>query len=107
MGAARAGGAMTTAEHMRAEQRPDVYHGESCDGRRPRWIVDTRSGPDEAGDEGILKLDCRTFPPGTAVIVSFPECPSCDLPAKDPVGGKVEPCACGFDWENWAGEYYS
>jgi len=95
-------------ELMRAEQRPDVYYGLTGNGRRPRWIADTRSGLDEIGDDGIAKLDCRLFPPGTTIIVSVPDCPECGIEAEPPEAGKVPSCSgCGFDWEAWAGDYFS
>ena len=94
-------------EIARFEQSPDVYHGDNCDERRPRWITQTRSGPDEAGKDGVLQIDCATLPAGTVVTVSVPECPECTIPAEDPVGGVVPNCQCGFDWEAWAGDRFS
>lgn len=100
-------GQIERTEIMRAEQRPGVYEGPTCDGRRPRWMTDTRSGEEEVGEEGILSIDCRTFPPGTTIVISVPDCPDCGTQAGDPIGGEVPDCDCGFDWEEWAGGRFS
>lgn len=97
---------LSMTEIERTEQRPDVYDGPTCDGRRPRWMTETRSGPDEIKD-GIVSLDCRTFPPGTTIVVSVPDCPQCGTQAEDPHVGRVPDCPCGFDWEAWAGDRFS
>ena len=94
-------------EIERTEQHPDVYDGPDCNGRRPRWISDTRSGETEVGTNGVVSLDCRTFPPGTVIMISVPDCPDCGTQVEDPEDGKVPDCDCGFDWEKWAGDYFS
>ncbi len=98
---------LSRTEIERTEQRPDVYDGPTCDGRRLRWITETRSGPEEVGEDGVVSLDCRIFPPGSTIVISVPDCPSCGTQAEDPIGGKVPDCDCGFDWEAWAGDHFS
>lgn len=58
----------------------------------------------------ILELDAKTFPPGTRVIISVPDCPECFESADFAFDGRtmtMGKCSCGFDWNKWAQNEYS
>lgn len=109
---------MRLRETMRARHAPDVYVGPNCDRHESRWMGSAEGdmdGDGPVGREGTLMLSARTFPPGTVVTVSMPECPNChetphdmgDLP--DGKGGWFTKwkCGCDFDWHEWASEEFS
>ena len=96
---------------MWGDMEPDTYAGDDCDGIVPSWTVcgeGDKDGPEPIG--GTVILAASTFPPGTRVVVSVPECPDCGETADmalDHKAGIMGPCSCGFDWENWTREVYS
>ena len=101
---------MKYRETMNAEMAPDMYGGPDCDQMLPRWCASTEGDMGDGENHETLELAARTFPPGTRVVISIPECPDCTEPADmyfDPETGKTGPCQCGFDWEAWAGDTYS
>lgn len=96
-----------------AEMKPDVYGGKTCDQVIPRWECSAEGdmgGPDY---ECVLKIDARTFPPGTTIVISEPRCPKCDELREPkyptPTRGTLYegPCRCGFDWDGWVQDQYS
>lgn len=100
-------------EVMRATMAPDVYSGPDCDHHAPRWVGSAEGDIDGDGDvgvEGVLMLAAHTFPPGTTVVVSEPECPQCgcvpylisEFPAEQMWG-----CECDFDWRYFTEELFS
>lgn len=60
-----------------ATMKPDVYGGPKCDQIVPRWHVYAEGDKDSDYIRGALKLDGRTFPPGTKVTIQEPVCPDC------------------------------
>lgn len=101
---------MNYRETMRAEMQPDMYDGPKCDQMRPRWYAGAEGDMGDGDHIDVLTLAAATFPPGTKVTVSVPECPNCTVPADinfDPATGKTGPCQCGFDWATWAADQYS
>lgn len=96
---------MEMSEIMWAEQRPDCYHGDSCDQQKARWFFAAVGDKDTSLDSGPIILDADRFPPGTKLVISVPCCPECGNPVMS-VETPAEPCGCGFDWKDWAdGEY--
>lgn len=98
---------------MWAAMKPDVYGGNNCDGVIPRW--NCCADGDKGGDdfERVLKLDARSFPPGTKIVISEPRCPKCDE-QREPKLQSIQrgplysgPCRCGFDWDAWVLDNYS
>lgn len=100
-------------ETQRAEMSPDLYAGASCDKVKPRWSC--HADGDMGGDdyENVLRIDARSFPPGTLISIQEPLCPECDelrepsmpLGAKHPIYAPL--CRCGFNWDTWRDEQYS
>lgn len=100
-------------ETMRAEMKPDVYAGKTCDQVEPRWWCYADGDKDGDWEHEPLTLDARLFPPGTKISIEEPICPKCDetrspiLPTPK-VGPTFAPkCRCGFDWDQWTLEQYS
>ena len=91
-----------------AEMKPDCYAGESCDEIAPRW--EGFADGDMDGDTfDPITMAARTFPPGTRVVVSEPQCPQCQTPAGFALNhetGQMGACECGFDWVQWTREQY-
>ena len=57
-------------------------------------------GDKEGGtDKDDIVLKASTFPPGTKITISMPECPKCE--------NTQEMCTCGFDWKAWASGKWS
>lgn len=83
-----------------AEMSPDVYDGETCDQIRARWDA-YADGDMDSDYTDVLKFDSKSFPPGTKIIVTEPECPNCQT--------IKELCEddCTFDWDLWVREKYS
>jgi len=81
----------------KAEMKPDVYGGESCEEHIPRWMGYLYE--DDETDLEIIKLDPKAFPAGTKILIEIPICPKCEL--------QQELCKCGFDWMGWINESYS
>ena len=81
-------------EVMWAEMKPDLYDGPGCDQVKPAWSCFCDG--DKDGEDGLelIELAANTFPPGTKIVVSLPECPECHE--------IVELCQsseyCDFDW---------
>lgn len=97
---------------MGATQHPDLYDGETCDQERSQWHGWAEGDKGDGDNSEILSLAACTFPPGTKVEISVPECPKCTEPFDcgfNPETGKIErdhKCQCGFDWDAWvAGEF--
>ena len=88
---------------MWAEMKPDVYGGEKCDEVIPMWEAYGDGDMDSDTFDHNIELDCKTFPPGTRVIISVPCCPDC--------GQEVEMCqqdeGCAYDWDGWVQNEYS
>lgn len=100
-------------ETMRAEMKPDVYAGPTCDQVEPRWWTYADGDKEGGYEHEPLALDAKLFPPGTVITVEEPVCPKCEEPREPNYkDGKYLPgfaakCDCGFDWDNWVGEEYS
>lgn len=97
-------------ETMWAEMSPDVYDGPNCDQIRPRWEASAEGDKGGADFIDILELDAKTFPPGTRVIISVPDCPECFESADFAFDSRtmtMGKCSCGFDWNEWARDEYS
>ena len=94
---------MEYQEIMWAEAKPDVYDGENCDQIRPLWEAYADGDMDSDTFDHSIELCCKTFPPGTKVVISVPCCPEC--------GQQVEMCrtdeGCEFDWDEWVQNEYS
>jgi len=100
-------------ETMWFTMEPDVYGGKSCDKVIPRWHCYADGDKDSDHQREPLKLDPRSFPPGTKIIVVEPACPDCGEPRsiKYPMPKRgprfVSKCRCGFDWDQWVLNQYS
>jgi hypothetical protein len=106
---------MNFRETMTAQQAPDLYSGPNSDQSEPRWRTSTECDKGDGEELDTLKLAARTFPPGTKVSISEPECPNCgsvptdlgDLP--DEKGGWFTSwrCECDFDWRAWTANEFA
>jgi len=100
-----------TVATMRAEAKPDLYAGKTCDQLRPRWYTRCQGEEGEYHDDDIV-LDPKQFPPGTKVTIAEPLCPTCGetrgqkFPFQSPPVFDAK-CECGFDWEVWVANQYS
>ena len=89
---------MKYREIMSAELAPNCYAGKGCDEIKHRWKIATDGqGSENLG--GDIILDPSTFPPGTRIEISIPQCPTCQE--------DCETCSCGFDWKLWTLNNYS
>lgn len=80
-------------------QSPDCYGGDTCDQIESRWDSYFDGDKDSECSKDDIILDPKTFPPGTMITISVPECPECQE--------SVETCCCGFDWNAWVLDTYS
>ena len=88
---------------MWAEMKPYVYGGQNCDEVCPMWHAFAEGDMDSDTFDHPIELCCKTFPPGTKVVVSVPCCPEC---GQDAEMCKADDC-CGFDWDAWVHTEYS
>jgi len=104
-------------EIMRAEVKPDVYGGNSCDQVIKQFEIYSEGDMDsETTDEDIV-ISLSALPPGARVSVTYPCCPECGEVREDDfetveggamkIVGHKSKCQCGFDWDNWVLEQYS
>lgn len=84
---------------VRAEQKPDVYGGDSCDQHEAQWDVYAEGDRDSETSKAPLTLDPKDFPAGTRITITVPVCPRCDCDAGL--------CRCTYDWKAWAENQYS
>lgn len=101
-------------ETTTAEMKPDCYGGKTCDQIVPRWWTYADGDKEDGYEYEPLRLDARTFPPGTKISISEPVCPGCGetRSPKFPRPKKGQPlyagpCDCGFDWDAWVLGQYS
>lgn len=105
--------ALPTHATMWFEQSPDCYGGKTCDQIVPRWHCYADGDKDSDYQYEPLRLDARSFPPGTKITVTEPTCPDCgetrSLKFPAPKRGSLfmDKCSCGFDWNGWTLDQYS
>lgn len=100
-------------ETMRAEMKPDLYGGASCDQVASRWWCFAVGDKQGDFEHEPLKLDARLFPPGTKITITEPVCPDCEeqraliMPTPKVGSAFAAKCQCGFDWDSWTAGQYS
>lgn len=90
---------MKHREIMWVELGVDIYDGDGRDEHSKYWIGYAAGDMDEGPIGDIVVLSADSFPPGTRIVISVPECPECRQ--------ESDLCDCGFDWDKWVKKEYA